>query len=153
MPKQLKPLWLPQLVEARKSEEELHKGCDADNAPDLSASCQTSRSTTSELPSPVTPTFASAGSARISQSASSEDESRLSGSFRSNASNSVGDRSDSFHATGRFLPGVREEPSDRDEDYDMMADPQSLYSCCKSSTFRATGRRLLDTHSLTSPPC
>jgi hypothetical protein len=43
----------------------------------------------------------------------------------------MSDPSESFHATGRFLPGVKEETSEREEDHEMT---ESFYGCCKSPT-------------------
>ena len=130
MPTELKPFWLPQLVEARRSDEQINKECD--NA-DAATSRQTSFSTVSGLPSPVTPTFSHG---RFGSSTSSVDDLSFKGfSARSSLNTSppsTVDLSDSTYASPRFLPGVKEEPFEREEDYDMLADANDdIHRCCE----------------------
>lgn len=139
MPTRLKPFWLPDIVEARRSEEELHKTCDAENVPDLTASFRTSHSTSSDLSSPVTPTFSLPCHGRFGSPTSSVDDT-FQGFLRSNTSPpSTVDLSDSFPSSSRFLPGVKEEPSERDDDYDMLDDTDDRYDCCEYLYLQARG--------------
>lgn len=141
MPTRLKPLLLPQLVEARKSEEDQDRQfsineCDLDDStPDLSASCPTLHSAASSFPSPVTPTFSLPAHGRLGSSSSLVDVCNHTSSRCNPTSPSMVDPLDNFSATGRFLPGVKEEPTERDEDYDMLDDSNDAYHCfCKFAT-------------------
>lgn len=127
MSPKLKPLLLPQLVEERRQRESI-----LDTEMDLSSSSfysQTS-TTSSEVPSPVTPTFSRQGHMRYSSSTSSI-ESTFHAALTDSPSSPtfVGSKS-----SKRSLPDVQEEPQERDEDFDMFDDEadDDLYDClCK----------------------
>ncbi|KAL8711648.1 MAG: hypothetical protein Q9220_004058 [cf. Caloplaca sp. 1 TL-2023] len=109
--RELRPLQLPQLVEARKKEEQnLKKDTPTsaiyDNPLQLSQS-----NTSSDAPSPVTPTFSARGHSRFPSSASSLA-----------SSPPLRESIDTFAAGKRPLTEVREEPQepDDDDDYDMV---------------------------------
>ena len=105
--RELKPLMLPQLVEARSKEE----GTVAMESPNSTAlGNHLSRSSTlSEYPSPTTPTFSSRGHSRLPSSASSAPSSP-------NMRESI----EPFGSASRPLTDVKEEPQDKDDDYQMI---------------------------------
>lgn len=125
MSPKLKPLLLPQLVEERRKRESM-----SDSEMDLSISLYTQNSSTSEIPSPITPTFSTRGHLRYPSSASS---------IESPFYNSVTDSPTSPSFVGpkagkRSLPDVQEEPHEREDDYDMFEYRKELYDClCKYS--------------------
>lgn len=102
--RELKPLMLPQLVEARSTEE----GNVAMDSPiSIGHGNHLSRSPTlSDYPSPTTPTFSLRGHSRLPSSSSSTPSSP-------NMRESIGSAS-------RPLTDVKEEPLDKDEDYQMV---------------------------------
>lgn len=120
MSPKLKPLLLPQLVEERRLRESMSEA-----EMDLSSSSYTQNSS-SEMPSPVTPTFSSRGHLRYPSSVTSVES-----SYHSSLNDSPS--SPTFLKTGkRSLPDVQEEPQERD-DFDMFEDGDDLYDClCKS---------------------
>lgn len=88
---------------------------------DLSSSSYTQNSS-SEMPSPVTPTFSSRGHLRYPSSVTSVES-----SYHSSLNDSPS--SPTFLKTGkRSLPDVQEEPQERD-DFDMFEDGDDLYDC------------------------
>ena len=105
--RELKPLMLPQLIEARSKEE----GNVAMDSPTSTAfGNHLSRSSTlSEYPSPITPTFSLRGHSRLPSSASSAPSSP-------NMRESV----EAYGSASRPLTDVKEEPLDKDEDYEMV---------------------------------
>ena len=106
--RELKPLMLPQLVEARSKEE----GIMAMDSPISTAlGNHLSRSSTlSEFPSsPTTPTFSLRGHSRLPSSNSSAPSSP-------NMRESI----EAFGSASRPLTDVKEEPQDKDEDYQMI---------------------------------
>ena len=105
--RQLKPLMLPQLLEAR-SKEEGNMAMDSSSSTPLGNHLSRS-STLSEYPSPTTPTFSLRGHSRLSSSNSSAPSSP-------NMRESV----EAFASASRPLTDVKEEPHDRDEDYQMV---------------------------------
>ncbi|KAL3427714.1 hypothetical protein PVAG01_01223 [Phlyctema vagabunda] len=119
MSQKLKPLLLPQLVEERRRRESM-----GDQELDLTSSYLTQNSTSSEVPSPVTPTFSSRGHIRYPSSASSVES-----PFYSTAIDSPSSPTFTAPKSGRrSLPDVQEEP--RDEEYDMFEDgTDDLYDC------------------------
>ncbi|KAL8948830.1 MAG: hypothetical protein Q9222_005014 [Ikaeria aurantiellina] len=107
--RELRPLQLPQLVEARKKEEQSLKNetptsATHDNPLQLSQS-----STSSDNPSPVTPTFSARGHSRFPSSASSLA-----------SSPPLRESIDTFAAGKRPLTEVREEPHEPEGEYDMI---------------------------------
>ncbi|KAL6714846.1 hypothetical protein ACLMJK_007106 [Lecanora helva] len=113
--RELKQFILPQLVEARKRGED-----DVESSPMSSDHAQRlSRSSTlSDTTSPMTPTFSTRGHSRLPSSASSLASSpALHESIEGFAS-----------TTKRPLTDVREEPQDKDEDYEMVNAPEERYS-------------------------
>lgn len=123
MSPKLKPLLLPQLVEERRKRESM-----TDSETDLSLSLYTQNSATSEVPSPVTPTFSTRGHLRYPSSASS-----IESSFHNSVTESPS--SPTFvgpKAGKRSLPDVQEEPHEREEDFTMFEYRNELYDClCK----------------------
>ncbi|MCJ1473243.1 hypothetical protein MMC13_001894 [Lambiella insularis] len=125
--RELRPLRLPQLVEARRKRESASAEADS---PDLTTGernlQQSTSSTSSEPQSPVTPTFSLRGQLRFSSSNSS----------LASSSPTMQDSFDGFPTSKRPLTEVREEPQEREEDVSMAdireeADYQSkLASYC-----------------------
>ena len=104
--RELRPLRLPQLVEARKKEEE-DMSLDS---PAISHTLQLSQSSTSsDYPSPTTPTFIAKGHGRFPSSNSSLASSPV-----------MHESMDGFGAGKRPLTEVKEEPQERDESYEMI---------------------------------
>lgn len=118
MPRILQPLLLPQLVEARRSQEQREVDTDLF---DLAASVHTRASSISSLPSPVTPTFSLRSQSRYASSMSSFDPASPVLKSSPSASSPIDNLEDSYHGK-RSLPDVKEEPLERDEDYDMVDD-------------------------------
>ena len=98
---------LPQLVEAR-SKEGGNGAMDSSNPTALGNHLSRS-STLSEYPSPTTPTFSLRGHSRLPSSASSAPSSP-------NMRESI----EPFGSASRPLTDVKEEPQDKDEDYQMV---------------------------------
>lgn len=123
MSPKLKPLLLPQLVEERRKRESM-----SDLEMDLSSSLYTQNSSTSEVPSPVTPTFSTRSHLRYPSSASS-----IESSFHNSVVESPSSPTFAGPKSGkRSLPDVQEEPHEREEDFDMFDDSDDLYDClCK----------------------
>ncbi|KAL8935189.1 MAG: hypothetical protein Q9216_005545 [Gyalolechia sp. 2 TL-2023] len=107
--RELIQLQLPKVVEARKKRESMAMV----DSPILSTTghaLQLSHSSTSsELPSPITPTFSARGHSRFPSSTSSLA-----------SSPPMRDSMDGFGVGKRPLTEVREEPLERDEDYEMV---------------------------------
>ena len=105
--RELKPLMLPQLLEARSKE----KGDMVIDSPSSTPpGNHLSRSSTlSEFPSPTTPTFSLRGHSRLPSSNSSAPSSP-------NMRESI----EAFGSASRPLTDVKEEPQDKDEDYQMI---------------------------------
>ncbi|KAH6986321.1 hypothetical protein BKA56DRAFT_670493 [Ilyonectria sp. MPI-CAGE-AT-0026] len=119
----LKPLLLPQLVDQRRKWEVQQSSPDCD----LSYVYYTTNSSSSDITSPVTPTFSPKGHFRVSSSASSlELPPQLQESPVSPTTQTVHSKSKSL------LPDVQEEPfepEDDDDDASDMDDHFGLYSC------------------------
>ena len=105
--RELKPLMLPQLLEAR-SKEEGNVTMDSANSAGLGIHLSRS-STLSEHPSPTTPACSVRGHSRLPSSTSSAPSSP-------NMRESI----DAFASASRPLTDVKEEPQDKDEDYQMV---------------------------------
>lgn len=105
--RELKPLILPQLVEAR-SKEKGDVAMDSPNSTMLGNHLSRS-STLSEYPSPTTPTFSLRGHSRLPSSNSSAPSSP-------NMRESI----EAFGSASRPLTDVKEEPQDKDEDFHMV---------------------------------
>ncbi len=105
--RELKPLMLPQLVEARCKEE---NNVTMDSPISTALGNHLSRSSTmSEYPSPTTPTFSLRGHSRLPSSNSSAPSSP-------NMRESI----EAYGSASRPLTDVKEEPLDKDEDYHMI---------------------------------
>ena len=105
--RQLKPLMLPQLVEARSKEEEnmaIDSPCSTPLGNPLSR-----YSIMSEYRSPTTPTFSLRGHSRLPSSNSSAP-----------SSPNMREPIEAFGTASRPLTDVKEEPQDKDEDYEMV---------------------------------
>ncbi|KAH0543645.1 hypothetical protein FGG08_002083 [Glutinoglossum americanum] len=130
MPCKLRPLILPQLVEAQARQPSLSSDYDIES-PELSASLRTQNSSASDFPSPVTPNF-SARHRQTSSPGSSADAMHLSGLKTSPCH----DRFDSFGSAKCYLPDVEEEALEvnEDEQYDLFSSPLdcSCYDCGQS---------------------
>ncbi|KAL8832265.1 MAG: hypothetical protein Q9170_004953 [Blastenia crenularia] len=107
--RELIQLQLPKVVEARKKRESTL----IPDPPMLSTTGHTLQlsqsSTSSEMPSPITPTFSARGHSRFPSSTSSLA-----------SSPPMRDSIDGFGVGKRPLTEVREEPLERDEDYEMV---------------------------------
>ncbi|KAF9876133.1 only proline and serine are matching in the corresponding protein [Colletotrichum karsti] len=125
MSPQLKPLLLPQLVERRKLEEQHLDLADADM--DHQCIYYTTNSSSSDVASPVTPTFSTRGHLRYSSSSSSID---LTQTYCNDSPASPTSTSHS-KSSKRPLPDVQEEPLERDEfdESTILAEPFDLYNC------------------------
>lgn len=126
--RELIQLQLPKVVEARKKRESMY--VESLSTPtEIGHPLQLSQSSTSSgLPSPTTPTFSTRGHSRFPSSTSSLA-----------SSPPVRDSSDGFGVGKRPLTEVREEPIERDGDFEMVnsfADASNDRSC-KSRTFSA----------------
>lgn len=108
--RELRPLRLPQLLEARRKE-------DANMSPESQCSQAT---TSSSLPSPVTPTFSLRGHGRFPSSTSSPASSPV-----------MRESMDGFSSGKRPLTEVKEEPLEREDDYDMVGGLDSPDYDCK----------------------
>jgi hypothetical protein len=132
MSPRLKPLLLPQMVEERKKME----------IGDLSYAYYTTNSSSSDVTSPVTPTFSAKGHYRGSSSTSSLDlpYAQVQDSPAS-PTQQITEKS-----TIRQLPDVKEEPFEReDEPRDPLDDQFELYSClCKYENASLSTKRMTD---------
>ncbi|KAI9829084.1 MAG: hypothetical protein M1832_000107 [Thelocarpon impressellum] len=165
MPTKLKPLLLPQLVEARRSEESKEAGLDpadptmpaASRASSHAARASTASASGSDMPSPVTPTFSLRGLAHHDSPASSVDLAAQAFFSRSPprtspASIIPADALDAFPAAMRSLPDVKEEPSEEQpawaglEDGDVFdhSGRPTPYQCFCDEHRRASRRSSLD---------
>lgn len=114
----LRPLVLPQLVEERKRLESQQQA-DMESAQIY----YTTNSSSSDVGSPVTPTFSARGHLRYSSSVSSLELPTL-----ADSPSSPSQAAHSVKSCQRQLPDVEEEPGERD-DADIL---DSLYDClCK----------------------
>lgn len=120
--RELIQLQLPKVVEARKKRESMHMDLPlppSETSHTLNAS---QSSTSSDVPSPVTPTF----SARC--------HSRLPSSTSSLASSPpMRDSMDGFAVGKRPLTEVREEPLERDGDYEMLEGSSDSQTDCNGT--------------------
>lgn len=115
----LRPLVLPQLVEERKRLEAQHAEVDSAHI------YYTTNSSSSDVGSPVTPTFSARGHLRYSSSASSLELASL-----ADSPSSPSQAAHSIKSGHRQLPDVEEEPVERD-DVDIL---DGLYDClCKTT--------------------
>jgi hypothetical protein len=92
---------------------------------DLPYAFQTTNSSSSDLASPVTPTFSARGHFRGSSSTSSLDLAFL--PMQDSPSSPI--HQVTTKNSKRQLPDVQEEPQERDEDRTILPDQFSLYSC------------------------
>jgi hypothetical protein len=124
MSPKLKPLILPQLVEERRKLEVQHNNTDAD----LSYVYYTTNSSSSDVASPVTPTFSSRGHLRYSSSTSSLELAPI-------CTESPSSPTQSAHKSGkRLLPDVQEEPVEPENEDTIISNQFELYDClCKVS--------------------
>ncbi|KAL8681689.1 MAG: hypothetical protein Q9186_002206 [Xanthomendoza sp. 1 TL-2023] len=107
--RELRKLHLPQLIEARKHQERT-LNIDTSTAATMGHPLQLSQSSTSsDYPSPTTPTFSARGHSRFPSSSSSL-----------TSSPAMRDSLDPFGVGKRPLTEVREEPQEPDDDYDMV---------------------------------
>ncbi|KAL8811507.1 MAG: hypothetical protein Q9200_001730 [Gallowayella weberi] len=107
--RELRKLHLPQLVEARRREERT-LNIDTSTTATMAHPHQLSQSSTSsDYPSPTTPTFSARGHSRFPSSNSSV-----------TSSPAMRDSLDPFGVGKRPLTEVREEPQEPDDDYDMV---------------------------------
>ncbi|KAH8596456.1 hypothetical protein B0O99DRAFT_651648 [Bisporella sp. PMI_857] len=120
MAPKLKPLLLPQIVEARRQRESI-----SDSDLDLPSKLfYTQSSTMSDIPSPVTPTFSTRGHLRYPSSASSVD------SFHNSLAGSPSSPTFLPKSGKRSLPDVQEEPHDeRDNDAGIFDESDNLWEC------------------------
>ncbi|KAI8272789.1 hypothetical protein K4K56_002263 [Colletotrichum sp. SAR 10_98] len=126
MSPRLKPLLLPQLVEERRKFEEQHPDL-AEAEMDHQYVYYTTNSSSSDVASPVTPTFSTRGHLRYSSSASSID---LPPTCCNDSPASPTSTSHS-KSSKRPLPDVQEEPVERDEldESTILAEQFDLYDC------------------------
>ncbi|OLN85177.1 hypothetical protein CCHL11_06333 [Colletotrichum chlorophyti] len=126
MSPKLKPLLLPQLVEERRRFEEQQPEM-AEGDTEHQYVYYTTNSSSSDVASPVTPTFSTRGHLRYSSSTSSLD---LPPSYYNESPTSP---TSTIHtkSSKRPLPDVQEEPLERDEldESTILAEPFDLYNC------------------------
>ncbi|KAI9773845.1 MAG: hypothetical protein M1840_006070 [Geoglossum simile] len=128
MPYKLKPLILPQLVEAQARLSSLSLDYDIES-PELSASLRTQNSSASDFPSPPTSPSISTSHRRSSSSSSSIDAMTLNGSSKTSPCH---DRFDSFGSVKCYLPNVEEETlevDNGDERYGLFSIPLQYGAC------------------------
>lgn len=122
MSPRLKPLLLPQLVDQRRKWEVQQSSPDCD----LSYVYYTTNSSSSDITSPITPTFSPKGHFRVSSSASSLE-------LPPQLQESPVSPTQTVHSKSKsLLPDVQEEPfepEDDDDDASDMDDHFGLYSC------------------------
>ncbi|KAL0934354.1 uncharacterized protein CTRU02_211153 [Colletotrichum truncatum] len=126
MSPRLKPLLLPQLVEERRRYEEQQPDF-VDGDLDRQYVYYTTNSSSSDVASPVTPTFSTRGHVRYSSSSSSLD---LPPACLNDSPSSPTSTSQS-KSSKRPLPDVQEEPLEREEfdESTILAEPFDLYNC------------------------
>lgn len=108
--RELIQLQLPKVVEARKKRESMNVDSPLSTLTDSGHTLHLSHSSTSsDIPSPITPTFSARGHSRFPSSTSSLA-----------SSPPMRDSLDGFGVGKRPLTEVREEPLERDEDYEMV---------------------------------
>ncbi|KAF3352525.1 hypothetical protein HYQ45_000591 [Verticillium longisporum] len=129
MSPKLKPLLLPQLVEERKKMEVQSHDAETDRH----FAYYTHNSSSSDVTSPLTPTFSARGHMRYSSSTSSLElppmlcaDSPVSPTLSSAASTSG---PPSHKAAKRQLPDVQEEPMEREDEDTIVSDQFDLYNC------------------------
>ncbi|KAK2006323.1 hypothetical protein LZ32DRAFT_101845 [Colletotrichum eremochloae] len=126
MSPKLKPLLLPQLVEERRKTEDLQLALPEGEMDGQYVYC-TTNSSSSDVASPVTPTFSTRGHLRYSSSTSSLDlPPPLLNDSPSSPTSTTNTKS-----SKRPLPDVQEEPLERDEleESTILAEPFDLYDC------------------------
>ncbi|KAI9780873.1 MAG: hypothetical protein M1839_006500 [Geoglossum umbratile] len=128
MPCKLRPLILPQLVEAQARQSSLSSDYDIES-PELSASLRTQNSSASDFPSPPTSPSFSARPRQSPGSGSSIDAMHLNGPSKTSPCH---DRFDSFGSVKCYLPNVEEETlevNNEDEQYDLFSSPLQYEDC------------------------
>ena len=126
MSPKLKPLLLPLLVEERRKRESISEP-ETDFSPSLYTQ-NSSTSSSSEMPSPVTPTFSTRGHLRYPSSASSIESSLHTSVAESPSSPTFVGLS---KTSKRSLPDVQEEPQEKEEDIDMFKAAELYHCLCK----------------------
>ncbi|KAL2753538.1 hypothetical protein ACRALDRAFT_1082911 [Sodiomyces alcalophilus JCM 7366] len=129
----LKPLLLPQLVEERKRMEVYHQSDMVDD--DRQYVYYTHNSSSSDVTSPVTPTFSAKGHQRGSDSTSSLDvpimiclDSHASPPTHATPVPGLSP-APALVSSKRQLPDVQEEPTERDDQDTVVSDQFDLYDC------------------------
>ncbi len=113
MPRGLIDLQLPKLVEAAKKQQE-ELTLDSPHSPAMGHALRNSQSSTSsDQPSPSSPTFSARGHSRFPSSNSS---------LASSPSPLIRESMDGFGTPKRPLTEVKEEPHEREEEHDAMYD-------------------------------
>ena len=118
--RELRPLRLPQLVEDRRIREK-EDAMDSPDSMSIGHNLHLSQSSTSsDATSPVTPTFSLRGHSRFSSSSSSLA-----------SSPTMRESLDGFGTPKRPLTDVKEEPQEREEDYEMLesVEKDQNYDC------------------------
>jgi len=134
--RELRQLKLPQLVEARRKEDLETRGDSPEFGGSVNALHLTQSSASSDYPSPVTPTFSLRGHSRFPSSTSSLASSPI-----------LCDSMDTFGSGKRPLTDVKEEPQERDEDFELLNHADGAPACfCESqaATQRISERALSD---------
>jgi len=122
--RELRQLKLPQLVEARKKEDLDARMDSPEFGGSVNALHLSQSSTSSDYPSPVTPTFSLRGHSRFPSSTSSLASSPV-----------LCDTMDTYGSGKRPLTDVKEEPHERDEGFEMLGNPSAPLDCfCKFHT-------------------
>lgn len=149
MSPKLKPLLLPQLVEERRKFEEQQPDLVDPEMDQQYVYYNTANSSSSDVGSPVTPTFSTRGHLRYSSSSSSIDLPPTSYNESPSSPTSISHSKSSK----RPLPDVQEEPLERDEfdESTILAEPFDepfdLYGCLCKWTSRVTCQTGALTHS------
>lgn len=129
--RELRQLQLPQVVEARRKLDLETRGDSPESGSPVNALHWTQSSASSDYPSPVTPTFSLRGHSRFPSSSSSLASSPV-----------LCDSMDTFGSGKRALTDgktpltdVKEEPQERDEDFEMLNHSNDALDCfCESHT-------------------
>ncbi|KAI9872600.1 MAG: hypothetical protein M1830_001427 [Pleopsidium flavum] len=139
--RELRQLKLPQLVEARKKEDMDTRMDSPEFGVSANALHLSQSSTSSDYPSPVTPTFSLRGHSRFPSSTSSLPSSPV-----------MCDTVESFGSGKRPLTDVKEEPHERDEDFAMLDNPNAPLDCfCDGSGYRQEDDDIIRSSALLPP--
>lgn len=127
--RELRPLKLPLLVEARKNERQEMMAAPDSTFAGFALYRAASSSSAADIPSPTTPTFSVRGHSRFPSSNSSLSSSPI-----------LRESMDGLGSQKRPLTEVKEEPQEREEDHDMIDVVDQEAGRGSKRSWRITGR-------------